>query len=411
MLLLATRPINFASSPPVNSKIKSKTMKKITLISLFLISLTALSGSIIALSGCGGGKSNVNIANRYVSTNLIANKAEYNPTIAVTPDFTDAWGISIRPAGAGGHFWVTTSGSGKSYEYVGDVHDTTGFVPLYTDELKEITVPNAGGETGSPTGTVFNPSTNFVITQSHPNGNITAPAKFLFATTGGVVTGWTERKKSDGTFDRPLDSVIMWDKSSKGAQYFGIALSASGDRMYLANFGVNPKITTLDGNFREISAPFTNPFVGYGPFNIHSLGGHVFVTYAKMEKIGEEEQGPDKGRLVEYDEAGNTIAIWNDNHLLNAPWGIAKAPATGFGFYSGKLLVSNFGNGTITVFDPETREAIDYLRDSKGNPIVVEGVWEILFGNGVRLGDANSLYFAAGPNGEMDGVFGRITAQ
>ena len=63
---------------------------------------------------------------------------------------------------------------------------------------------------------------------------------------------------------------------------------------------------------------------------------------------------------------GNLVATWDDRALLNAPWGIVKAPDTGFGLYSGKLLVSNFGNGTITVFDPATRKAIDYLRTASG---------------------------------------------
>ena len=40
--------------------------------------------------------------------------------------------------------------------------------------------------------------------------------------------------------------------------------------------------------------------------------------------------------------------------------------------------------------------------------IVIEGVWGLTFGNGVALGDANALYFTAGPNSEKDGVLGSI---
>ena len=40
-------------------------------------------------------------------------------------------------------------------------------------------------------------------------------------------------------------------------------------------------------------------------------------------------------------------------------------------------------------------------------PIANSGLWEIVFGsNGV--GDPNTLYFAAGINGEKDGLFGSI---
>ena len=33
----------------------------------------------------------------------------------------------------------------------------------------------------------------------------------------------------------------------------------------------------------------------------------------------------------------------------------------------------------------------------------------LTFGNGVSLGDALSPYRTAGPNGEQDGIFGRLT--
>ena len=116
-------------------------------------------------------------------------------------------------------------------------------------------------------------------------------------------------------------------------------------------------------------------------------------------------------KLAEFDLNGNLIATWDDQNLLNAPWGIVKAPDTGFGLYSGKLLVSNFGNGVITVFDPSARKAIDYLRGSGEDPIVIDGIWDLKFGNGVAQGESNALYFTAGPNGETDGLFGKIKAQ
>ena len=110
----------------------------------------------------------------YVQTNLVANWEGHRPQI-VEPELTNAWGISLRPAGAGGHWWVTANGSGKSFEYVGDVPGT----PLFQDDLTEVVVPHPNGEQGTPTGTVFNErGAGFVITQEHAAGPITAPAKF-----------------------------------------------------------------------------------------------------------------------------------------------------------------------------------------------------------------------------------------
>src|SRR5262249_12226097 len=98
---------------------------------------------------------------------------------------------------------------------------------------------------------------------------------------------------------------------------------------------------------------------------------------------------------------------YSDNGRLNSPWGMAIAPEN-FGPFSGALLVANFGDGTIAAFNRRTGAFQDYLRDESGHPITIDGVWGLVFGNGVSLGDEDSLYFTAGPNEEQDGVFGRL---
>ena len=40
----------------------------------------------------------------------------------------------------------------------------------------------------------------------------------------------------------------------------------------------------------------------------------------------------------------------------------------------------------------------------------IDGLWGLAFGNGNTAGDANTLYFAAGPDHETHGLFGKITA-
>jgi uncharacterized protein (TIGR03118 family) len=363
--------------------------------------------------------------NSYVQTNLVANRVDYSPQI-VDPTFVNAWGIAIRPAGLGGHFWVTGNGSGISYEYVGDVNGT----PLFQDDLRVVDVPGAGGRPGTPTGVVFNGSSNLTVTNTHPNGNITAPSKFLFATDDGVISAWTERRNADGTTDWPSAAVAVIDNSDSGSQYFGIGLNSAGDRLYAADFGVNPGIQVFDGSFQEItsSLEFGNPFTNdssaqpgdYVPFNVQVLSNStaeaVFVAYARSQEdpdqpgqflAGEEQAGQGFGRLAEFDLSGNLTRIWDDRGLLNAPWGLAYAPSD-FGEFSNALLVSNFGDGTIVAFDPTTYTAIDYLRDLSGDPITIPGIWGLQFGNGASLGDSDSLYFAAGPEDETDGVFGRL---
>jgi hypothetical protein len=90
---------------------------------------------------------------------------------------------------------------------------------------------------------------------------------------------------------------------------------------------------------------------------------------------------------------------------------MALAPA-GFGSFGGDLLIGNFGDGVINAFDPKTFALIGSLNTSAGTPIANIGLWEIFFGQNsgqtTTLGDPNTLYFAAGINGEKGGLFGSI---
>jgi hypothetical protein len=52
--------------------------------------------------------------------------------------------------------------------------------------------------------------------------------------------------------------------------------------------------------------------------------------------------------------------------------------------------------------------SIDYLRDSEGQVIQIDGLWAIFFGNGVLLGRADFLYWTASFNDETDGGFGSL---
>lgn len=386
----------------------------------------ALSGPGLWLSACGGGGGeSVSASNAYKQTNLVANSSKYTPQI-IDPNLIDAWGIAIRPAGAGGHFWVT--GMGTSFEYVGDVNGT----PLYTDNLKTVALPASGENGGASNGVVFNNSSNFVITQAHVNGAITAAAKFIFVADNGVLSAWTERKLADGSFDRPAEALAMVDYGAQGSAFFGLAINPAQDKLFVVDFGGNPTPTIRIFNSSFVEEPlagrFANPFVGTGgfkvgdlvPFNIQTVTygskTSVFVAYVNTSEDpdhpgqllpAEESSGRGRGRLVEYSADGQLIATWDDRGVLNGPWGVVAAPAN-FGPFSNQLLVSNFSDGTIVGFDTTTRRATEYMRDTAGNVLKIQGLWNLLFGNGVSLGDANALYFAAGPADETDGLFGSL---
>ena len=375
--------------------------------------------------------------NRYIQTNLVANQTKYQAA-SHEKAFINAWGIAIRPAGAGGHFWVTAKDT--SFEYVGDVHASpdSKLRVLHQDQLSEVKLPVHGDDAFS-TGVVFNGSQDsFVITQKIQKAqDITAPAKFIFASDSGIISAWTERKKEDGTFDRPLEAKVVIDESKNGVQFFGLALNSVSSRIYAANFGKSPGIKVFDSHFKPVSMVFDMPFDDnkngtvdpgeYAPFNVQAFTTpkgepHVFVTYAKTQQCtedglnkglchagelfaGEEDTSqPGQGRLAEFTEEGKLVRVWKDTGKLSAPWGLAYAPAD-FGALSNMLLVGNFGDGTIAAYDPTTYAFVAYLNDAKGKPVKIEKIWGLLFGNGESLGDKNALYVAAGPNDEKDGLF------
>ncbi|MBA3369655.1 MAG: TIGR03118 family protein [Geodermatophilaceae bacterium] len=431
-----------------------------------------MSGLVMVLSAaaCGSDDSSADPAERtagnsFDQVNLVASSESYQARFTV-PEMVNAWGIAIRPRGAGGHFWIT--GGGSSHEFVGDVSSSPdpSLQRLFQDQLTTVTIPGTDASTedssiGKATGVVFNgadiSSDAFRVSEQpvRVDGRDVAlggSARFIFATDSGRIAAWGEQA-ADGSVVRangPAQEVFNGE--AQGMQFFGLAIKqGSFDRLWAADFGTNPQIRQFDTAWRLMSTEgFANPFATGAPvdpanpakgsrpqpgdpvpFNITTVGQHVFVAYAlsqPAESLGpdgpvfdageedsldaDEEQAvgnrPDKGKLAEFTSTGELVRVFDDQGRLNAPWGVAIAPE-GFGALAGKVLVSNFGGaGRISVFDDTTGDYVDDLRDEAGKPVAIEGIWGILFGNGESLGDATALYFAAGPEEEVDGLFGAL---
>ncbi len=429
-------------------------------------SLAAGAALLLALAGCSTGDSQEGVQlledNRYAQTNLVADLPEFKAQVT-QQDFVNAWGLAIRPSGAGGHFWV--GAGGISYEYVGDVtrSDDPKMQGLFQDELKEVVVPGADADTteasiGKITGVIFNGtdirSDAFVVrNQPVPAEGaaqlLTGSARFIFATDTGSISAWTELSSKGEIVRQDGPAMEVFNGADQGMAFFGIALKpGAGDTLLAADFGDQPQIRQFDKNWRlQPTQGFVNPFATGDPidpadpdkgnrlepgdpaaFNITTLGDRVFVAYANTQAPdgdpnafdnGEErslgveiekalDNRPDKGKLAEFDADGTLVRTFEDEGRLNAPWGTALAPDD-FGALSGKLLVGNFGGaGRILAFEPDTGKFIDYLRGEDGQPAAIAGLWALLFGNGESLGDSNALYFTAGPADETEGLFGAL---
>ncbi|WUD70063.1 TIGR03118 family protein [Nocardia sp. NBC_00508] len=397
--------------------------------------------------------------NNYVQTNLAANDAEYKAQFTF-PDLVNAWGLANRPKGAGGHFWV--GAGGKSFQFVGDVTESSDaqVQKLFQDGLKIVTIPGADADTsdasaGKTTGVVFNPApitSDLFYVHDQPveaeGGPLNGSARFIVATDSGKISAWTELDFEDRIVRHDGPANLVFDGQPQGMQFLGIALTPSGDKLLAADFGAEPQVRTFDKDWQLVpTTGFANPFAtgdaidpaapekgrkaepgDPAPFNVSTVGNRVFVAYAttkadradatafdageedSLDKDQEQAAGgrPDKGKLAEFDADGKLVRILGDGKRLNAPWAVTVAPE-GFGPLSGKLLVGNFGGaGHVLAYDDATGKFADYLRDADGKPVAIEGLWALMFGNGDSLGDADSLYFTAGPGDEKDGLFGRL---
>jgi uncharacterized protein (TIGR03118 family) len=283
-------------------------------------------------------------------------------------------------------FWVSNQMAGNSTLYNG-----TG-VP----QALVVTTPGAGAFSG-PTGQVFaNLPGNFLL-----NGN---PSIFMFDTLGGTIDAW-----NGGTMATIARSVT-------GAVYTGLAIANNGSAnfLYAANYATG-KIDVFESTFTpaSVSGSFSDSTIpaGYVPYNIQALNGQLYVEYVLKSASGNPlapQRGAGNGFVRVFDSNGNVIpggpAISGGN--LNAPWGVALAPAN-FGDFSNDLLVGNFGNGTINAYNATTGAFAGTLTGPNGQALVNNNLW----GLGVRTAgnfNTSAVYFAAGINMQNDGLFGEI---
>ncbi len=320
---------------------------------------------------------NINADNLYKVTVLQTNETD--------PDLVNGWGIT---ASSTSPWWVSDNGTMKSTLYNG-AGVKLGLV---------VTIP------GHPTGTVFNGSADFQVKVDDTTGF--RASRFLFATDDGRIAGWNG-----------VGTAAIQAAETPDAVYLGLAIgnNGAGNHLYAANFS-GARIDVFDGAFGAASLPghFVDPGLpaGYSPFNIQAIDGVLYVAYAKQNADGDEEvAGEGFGYVSSFDLNGNFIARVASRGDLNAPWGLAQAPA-GFGKFSGDLLVGNFGDGRIHAFKrtADGWEPHGVIKGTDHRPISIDGLWGIGFGNGGGAGPVTTLYFAAGPEDETEGAFGSIEA-
>ena len=325
-------------------------------------------------------------AQHYLRTDLVSDV----PGLAAATDanLVNAWGLTSSSTSP---WWVANNGTGVSTLYNGAGQKQALTVTIAT--------PPGDLNPATPTGVVFNGSTDFQLVSGTPS----TAAHFIFVTEDGTISGWNSGTRS-----------VLKVNNSGSAIYKGTTIAQAGgiNFLYVANF-FGGTVDVFDTNYAAVTLPagaFTDPNLpeGFAPFNVQNIGGDIYVAFAQQDAEKHDEvAGRKLGFVDSFDSNGTLLQRFENGPWMNAPWGLALAPSH-FGKASGELLVGMFGSGQIATFDAATGDFEGLLRDRHGKPIKVDGLWALRFGNGGGAGPATTLFFTAGPNDENDGLFGTL---
>jgi uncharacterized protein (TIGR03118 family) len=314
-------------------------------------------------------------AQGYSQTNLVSNVASVATT--TDPQLLNPWGISVLP---GQDFWIADNVSGVSTLYDQNGNKDAGLIVTIPVASSN---PNGNCSPGCPTGTVANAS-----------GSYFSGGSFIFDTEDGLIVYWNGSSNT---------AIVGKDNSASGAVYTGLA--SLGTNLLAANFN-SGKIDVYDSNYNltSLAGSFTDPNLpaGFAPHGVHIIGGQVYVAYAMQNATKHNAMsGAGLGQVDIFDSNGNfvsTLVAAGATNNLNAPWGVVETPAS-FGTFGGDILVGNFGDGTMSAFDPNGK-FLGQLTDSANNALVNPRLWDMVFGGGGGAnnnpGNLGTLYFTAG---------------
>ena len=327
---------------------------------------TAFASALLCAPACA-------FADEFVQTNLVSDVSGL--AAHTDPNLKNPWGVSFSPTSP---FWVSdqVTGNATLYDGAGNILSLV------------VSIPSSFPPSG-PTGQVFNGTTGFPIAGT--------PAHFIFDTLAGTIAGW-----ASGT-------TAVVEVNTPGAHYTGLAIANIGSSTYLYAADATGHINVFDSTWTPVSlgaGKFTDPgaLAGYVPFNIQTIGSNLYVTYAQLTPMGTGLPG---GFIDEFDSSGNFIKRVATGGALYAPWGLTLAPS-GFGSFANDLLVGNFGNGEILVYDPTTNAFLGTLNGTNGLPLDDPFLWALVTHTGGANDDPNAVYFTAGINNQQDGLFGKI---
>ncbi|HEX5493378.1 MAG TPA: TIGR03118 family protein [Mycobacteriales bacterium] len=320
----------------------------------------------------------------FSEVDLVSDQAGRAPL--TDPDVVNAWGMTFGPTTP---LWVNDNATGVSTLYAGGVGGAA------VTKVLRVPIPN-----GTPTGQTFNGTPDFVVTGSGGTG----PSAFIFVNQNGDLSAWNPQL---------TPGPAITQTHVDGAVFTGLARwdTPLGHFLLATDFR-NGRIDVFDHAFQRLSLPstfFTDRHVpaGFAPFDVMTAGDTVYVAYARHDASGSNPvTGRELGFVDAFTDFGQHVRRVASGHALNAPWGLAIAPAS-FGPFAGDLLVGNFGDGRINVFSTRSGRFQGPLTDTHRRPLVIDGLRGLLPGT-ATTGGVDAVWFSAGPQGGQHGLVGQI---
>jgi uncharacterized protein (TIGR03118 family) len=357
--------------------------------------------------GGSSGSQNASLAvtapSGYTTTPLVSD-SNAGGGLVTDVSLVNPWGIAF---GATSPSWVANNQTGSTTLYDGNGKAQPTSAPIVAHFAA-----STAGLPFAPTGIVNNTTTGFVVSAAGKSG----AARFIFSGEGGMIAGWSPAVDAA--------NVITIFTDLNGAVYKGLAIASNGTAnfLYATDFH-DGRVDVFDSSYvrqtpTATSFAFIDPTLpaGYAPFGIQALKtgaagvAQIYVSYAQQSLPDRHDQvdGAGLGLVDVYDTNGVFIRrLVGTGDKLNAPWGLALAPAD-FGTLSGAVLVGNFGDGKVNGYNATSGAYVGTVANAAGAAFSVPGLWGIAFGNDAANQPHNTLFYAAGTNNEANGVYGRI---
>jgi len=289
--------------------------------------------------------------------------------IFVDSNLQNPWGVVNKDDNI---FWVA--------------NNATSLITQYNKEGKSTTVQQISVTGESPTGLSLNKELFYF------NSKLVS---LICVTKNGTIDVWDS--------SMGLKTTIAYQ--SCNSCYTGLTILKN--LLFVCDFSQG-KIDVFDSKFKFIES-FKNDELlmnGYAPYNIINQSNKLYICYAKQNALKNDiSPGDGNGYIDVMNSKGVVIQRLVNRGYLNSPWGMITAKIKYRSNEKKVLIVSNSGDGTILIYNRKTGVLIHTLQDCDSNNIKIDNLKSLLK---IKTSKNYKIYFTAGINDNMNGLFGVI---